>query len=87
MIVRDVHERRFRASVDEVGALVDSLASPGDKLWPREAWPAMRLDRPLSPGAAGGHGPIRYTVDEYQPGRLMRVRLLRGALKRVPRRS
>jgi hypothetical protein len=29
----------------------------------------MRLDRPLGVGAAGGHGPIRYVVERYQPGR------------------
>lgn len=74
MIVRNVHERRFHASVEEVGALLDSLASSGDRLWPRDAWPAVRFNRPLAPGASGGHGPIRYTVEVYQPGRSIRFR-------------
>ena len=74
MIVRNVHERRFRASVGEVGALLDSLASSSDRLWPRDTWPAMRFDRPLAPGASGGHGPIRYTIEEYEPGRLIQFR-------------
>ena len=28
----------------------------------------MRFDRPLQPGALGGHGPIRYSVASYEPG-------------------
>ncbi len=34
----------------------------------------MRLDGPLAVGASGGHGPVRYTVEEYVPGRLVRFR-------------
>jgi hypothetical protein len=34
----------------------------------------MRFDRPLGVGAVGGHGPIRYVIEEYQPGRLIRFR-------------
>ncbi len=67
MTVRNVHERKFSAS-DPVGALIDSLASPADALWPVDAWPPMRFDRPLQTGAVGGHGPIRYIVEAYQPG-------------------
>ena len=29
----------------------------------------MRFDRPLAVGADGGHGPVRYHVTGYQPGR------------------
>ena len=29
----------------------------------------MRLDGPLAKGADGGHGPIRYHVESYRPGR------------------
>jgi hypothetical protein len=66
--VHNVHERRFAAPVVQVGALIDTLASPDDRLWPSR-WPAMRLDRPLQLGAVGGHGPIHYRVDTYEPGR------------------
>jgi hypothetical protein len=34
----------------------------------------MRLDRGLQAGSAGGHGPIRYTVDHYLPGREVQFR-------------
>ena len=27
----------------------------------------MRFDRPLAVGAIGGHGPVRYSVEEYHP--------------------
>ena len=34
----------------------------------------MKFDRPLCVGAQGGHGPIRYTVEAYAPGRSIRFR-------------
>ena len=34
----------------------------------------MRFDRPLGVGADGGHGPIRYSVEEYIPGRRVKFR-------------
>ncbi|UNO43730.1 DUF2867 domain-containing protein [Streptomyces sp. MST-110588] len=32
----------------------------------------MRFDRPLGVGAYGGHGPVRYRVSAYDPGRRIR---------------
>jgi len=77
MKVLNIHERKFRASRQQVGALIDSLSSPGDALWPRHSWPRMRMDRPLGAGAAGGHGPVRYFVEEYSPGQSIRFRFTR----------
>ena len=77
MSVRNIHERLLPAPPAQVGALLDTLATPGDALWPHQRWPAMRLDRPLAVGAIGGHGPIRYTVEAYEPGRLVRFRFTR----------
>ncbi|POH57735.1 hypothetical protein CVS28_14565 [Arthrobacter glacialis] len=68
-MVYNTHRRVIVAPVNEVGILIDSLASKNDRLWPRSEWPAMRLDRPLNIGAAGGHGPVRYFVTAYEPGR------------------
>lgn len=68
-MVSNVHERVIAAPVAEVGMLIDSLSSADDRLWPRGEWPAMRLDSELSVGAAGGHGPVRYFVTGYEPGR------------------
>jgi hypothetical protein len=66
--VRNVHERALDAPVERVGALIDSLSSRADRLWPWERWPPLRLDRGLVAGATGGHGPVRYRVEEYEPG-------------------
>lgn len=74
MAVLNIHTRRVPGTVAEAGALLDSLASEDDRLWPGRRWPPMRFDRPLGAGAAGGHGPVRYTVEEYQPGLRVRCR-------------
>jgi hypothetical protein len=74
MHVINTHERIIHAPRDTVAALLDGLASGADRLWPRDRWPAMRFDRPLGVGAIGGHGPIRYTVETYEPGTLVRFR-------------
>jgi hypothetical protein len=69
--VTNEHARRLPASAEVVGRLLDRLGSPGDPLWPSPPWVPMRLDRPLSVGADGGHGPVRYYVSRYEPGRLV----------------
>lgn len=73
MNIVNVHQRLMHASPARVGALIDSLASPQDGLWPR-GWPRMAFDRALAVGAVGGHGPIRYVVESYQPGQSIRFR-------------
>ena len=74
MKVLNVHERELPVSPERVGALIDSLSSRADRLWPRGAWPRMKFDRPLGVGAAGGHGPVRYFVEAYAQGRSIRFR-------------
>ncbi|WP_067835352.1 hypothetical protein [Nocardia lijiangensis] len=74
MAVINIHVRHLAASAAEAGQLLDSLASENDRLWPAPEWPPMRFDRPLGVGAAGGHGPVRYTVEQYEPGRWVRFR-------------
>ena len=69
MHVLNVHERRFKSSPAAAAWLLDSLSSPQDALWPSKHWPRMQFDRPLGPGASGGHGPIRYSVIAYEPGK------------------
>jgi len=71
MQVRNVHERVFTLPLATVGALIDSLASRGDRLWPVKKWPPMRFDRPLAVGAVGGHGPVRYSVEKYLQGQMI----------------
>ncbi|MEM9190768.1 MAG: SRPBCC family protein [Myxococcota bacterium] len=69
----NVHERFVEGSPQQAKALLDTLATGEDALWPR-GWPPIRLDRELGVGAAGGHGPIRYSVEGYQPGRSVTFR-------------
>lgn len=73
-MIRNVHERHLHAEDKTVGTLIDSLSGQDDRLWPRNSWPAMRLDGPLRVGAAGGHGPVRYFVTHYEPGRYLTFR-------------
>ncbi|MBI1822127.1 MAG: SRPBCC family protein [Nitrospirae bacterium] len=69
MKVLNIHERGLEADPIQIGALIDLLASKEDRLWPKHVWPRMELDRSLGVGAKGGHGPIRYFVEEYIPGK------------------
>jgi hypothetical protein len=73
-MVENIHERMIDAPLAKVGGLIDQLASRDDLLWPRDRWPAMRFDRPLEVGAVGGHGPVRYFVEAYEPGRFITFR-------------
>ena len=74
MEVLNVHERVLESEPVQVGELLDSLSSQEDRLWPRHTWPRMEFDRPLGVGATGGHGPIKYFVEEYTPGRSIKFR-------------
>jgi hypothetical protein len=68
MEVLNIHERELDADAVQIGALIDTLASKEDLLWPKHIWPHMDFDRSLGVGAKGGHGPIRYFIEEYTPG-------------------
>jgi len=74
MRVINIHERELNTWLEAAGALIDRLASDDDVLWPFDRWPPMRFDRPLGVGADGGHGPIRYVVEAYEPGLNIRFR-------------
>ncbi|NED98556.1 DUF2867 domain-containing protein [Phytoactinopolyspora halotolerans] len=70
--MRNIHVRTIDAPAAVVGPFLDGIGQDGDRLWPSPAWVPMRLDRPVQVGADGGHGPIRYWVTEYEPGRRVR---------------
>jgi hypothetical protein len=65
--VVNVHQRLLHAAPERVSALLATLGSESDQVWPRKGWPRVKLDRPISVGAVGGHGPIRYFVEAYEP--------------------
>ena len=72
MKVLNVHRRTIHQPIEKVGALLSTLASKEDQIWPFEQWPRMKFKEGLTTGAKGGHGPIRYTVQHYHPGKLIR---------------
>jgi hypothetical protein len=74
MNVINIHSRIIEASSEDVGALIDTLSSKNDLLWPYKLWPRMEFDKPLSISAKGGHGPIHYFVEEYLPGKQIKFR-------------
>jgi hypothetical protein len=67
--IRSVHQRHLAVPPDRIGALLDTLGSADDALWPVRDWGPMELDGPLAVGARGGHHGVRYHVEEHAPGR------------------
>ena len=68
MKILNVHTRKIEGPKNKVDELIQTLASREDKVWPREQWPAMRLDHGLKVGSKGGHGIIGYYIKEYVEG-------------------
>jgi hypothetical protein len=70
MRVHRVHSRILDASPARVAILLASLGMDRDELWPADRWPArVKFDRAPAVGARGGHGLIRYAIEEYNPKR------------------
>lgn len=63
-MISNVHCRRLPVRACDVRRALDSLGTPTDQIWPSDRWPALRLSDGLRPGSRGGHGPIRYVVEE-----------------------
>jgi len=68
MKIVNVHQRLLNASPARVAAVLSTFGQPNDQVWPRAHWPRAVLDGPLAVGAKGGHGPIPYFVEAYEPG-------------------
>ena len=71
MKVINIHERIIDQPKEKVSALIETLASTNDKVWPMDKWPPMKLDHGLQAGSKGGHGPVRYFIDKYDRGELI----------------
>ncbi|MBG0833163.1 SRPBCC family protein [Planomonospora sp. ID67723] len=71
--MRNIQHRLIDAPAERLSTLLDRLGTDGDRLWPKPAWPPLILDAGLTPGSRGGHGPIRYSVTDYEPGRRVRL--------------
>lgn len=66
MRITNIHQRALSQPVDLL-----AVAGPNDPVWPYGRWPRMKFDRGLVVGARGGHGPVRYVVEEVSPSRLV----------------
>ena len=71
MKVINIHKRIIHQDLPQVAALVNTLASKDDKVWPYEKWPRMKLDKGLQVDSKGGHGPIRYFINAYKAGEMI----------------
>ncbi|PCI00976.1 MAG: hypothetical protein COB81_07910, partial [Flavobacteriaceae bacterium] len=40
----------------------------------KEKWPEMKFKNGIQVGAKGGHGPIRYSVEKYNPNEIIQFR-------------
>lgn len=54
--------------------LFKTLSTNYDKVWPIEKWPAMKFETGIAVGAKGGHGPIKYDVEIYDPNSIIQFR-------------
>lgn len=70
---------KLRVPPARAGALIDTLGTDADVLWPRAKWPPMRVEGGLRVGARARHGPVHYTVEEYVPSTRVRFRFSRPA--------
>lgn len=71
MKVINVHSRVIRQPLKKVGWLLDTLSTKEDRLWPSEKWPRMKFKDGLIKGAKGGHGPIRYSISQYEESKFI----------------
>ncbi len=67
MNIKNIHTRTIKASQNKLIKLLQTLSSDNDCIWPKEKWPAMRFENGLKIGSKGGHGPIRYWIENYTP--------------------
>ncbi|CAM1363612.1 conserved hypothetical protein [Tenacibaculum sediminilitoris] len=77
MRVLNIHKRTLNQPKSEVVELLKTLATENDRIWPKEKWPAMRFKEGINVGAKGGHGPIRYSVEKYNPNEIILFRFLK----------
>ena len=77
MNIVNIHKRIINQPKAEVVALLETLSTKDDKVWPNDKWPAMRFKDGLKIGAKGGHGIIRYSVEQYILGALIVFKFLK----------
>lgn len=68
MKVINIHTRQINQPKERIAALLSTLATADDAVIATDKWPRVFLDKGLTIGSRGGHGPIGYTVSGYVPG-------------------
>lgn len=74
MKVVNIHKRTINQPKSKLVNLLKTLSTEDDKVWPYEKWPAMKFRGGIQIDAKGGHGPIRYSVDKYNPNEIIQFR-------------
>ncbi len=69
MKILNIHQREIPRPIQQIAQIFPTIATAQDLFWPREHWPAMKLNNGLTEGSCGGHGPIGYCVRKYEPER------------------
>ncbi len=77
MKVTNIHKRIIHQPKDEVAHVFNTLASDDDRFWPTEKWPPMIFKQGKVEGAVGGHGPIRYSIQRYEPGNYIEFKFIK----------
>lgn len=74
MKIFNIHKRIINQPKSKIVEILKTLSTENDKIWPNENWPAMKFDNGIQIGAKGGHGPIRYHVEKYDPTDIIQFR-------------
>jgi hypothetical protein len=74
MKVINIHSRIINQPINKIAELFETLSTETDKIWPKEKWPEMKFKDYIKVGAKGGHGPIKYSVEEYKPNKIIQFR-------------
>ena len=73
-MITNLHERIVEASPEACWSLIERLGTPLDRFWPHHRWSPIHLEGPLAQGTLGGHGPLRYEVEQVVPRQVARFR-------------
>ena len=74
MNVVNIHKRILNQPKSKIQSELETLSTENDGIWPKEKWPQMRFKDGIKIGAKGGHGPIKYFVEIYEPNEIIQFR-------------
>lgn len=77
MKVLNTHTRTIHRPKEEVARVLSTLASNNDEVWPTKTWPRIYFGGDNRIGSEGGHGPVRYVIERFDPKGDFQFRFLR----------